>query len=405
MYRLGLYIIFSAIIGLVCHAEDKIDLQKIYNEAQGSASGARIKLDSLSSGNNIPEVLQNTERGIRNQAEELGRLPQAGEKEKEKIHKSEKGMCTKDGCNVSQVMSSKSINKREVELEKLGFRKDKDRFAEDNKGYLDKVEHNAKKYKDKFDAISGTYKDCKPTIHENSYKEKKECDEYYDVKYKNCPINQVVEIDPKYTYQCSKKRDEAIKTCYDEVVLIKCKESAECDNNGIILSTVDTNLQEQEFVYPRLYVGTPYWAPHFCTVDSTKYTTFEVKNVDKVQSFVLEKVRFDDYIMIKLNDNLVYHGPDSQPGEDRIELVRPGRRGTITTDGKNRKGCERATDWVLRPNIEMKQYLKEGVNRISITIATAGFGQGQLWIKTTQHCCKEWDIRRESKCTYDEVAQ
>jgi hypothetical protein len=391
----------------LCFADDAVDPKEAYKRAQEAAAGGISKLNEFARGGGGIEQFDEVLLGkgdIKNQAEDLGQLPIEGEKLKEDVKEKEEDIkCTIDGCNVANSMGSKALHERESQLEALGFRKDKDQFPEDNKGAIDKANYNAKKFRETFNAISGSYKDCKPIENSKNYKEETECDEYYDVKYKNCPISQVVEIDPKYTYQCSKKRNEAIKTCHDEIVSIKCKEDGECNNNGIILSTVNTNLQSQSYTYPNLYVGTPYWAPHDCTIDISKFTTFTVKNVKNVKSFVLERVLFDDYVMIKLNDKLVYHGPDSEVGEDRIELITPGRYGTITTNGHNRKDCERSTNWDRYPRKDLKEYLQEGENRISITIATAGHGRAEMWINTTQHCCKEWDIKRETKCNYEGV--
>lgn len=389
----------------LCFADDAVDLKEAYRLAQNAASSGFNKLNGITRGSGEIEKFDDLLLGkgeIKNQAEDLGHLPIAGEKLKEDVQEKEDDIkCTIDGCNVANAMGSKAMHERESKLEELGFRKDKDQFPEDNKGAIDKADYNAKQFKENFYVITGSYKDCKPQGHTKEHKEEAECDEYYDVKYKNCPISQVVEIDPKYTYQCSKKRNEAIKTCHDEIVSIKCKEDGECNNNGIILSTVNTNLQSQSYSYPNLYVGTPYWKPDVCTIDSSKFTTFEVKNVKNVKSFVLEKVLFDDYVMIKLNDTLVYHGPDSEPGENMIKLITPGRWGTITTNGHNKKSCERSTNWDKYPRKDLKEYLREGENRISITIATAGHGRAEMWINTTQHCCKEWDIKREIKCNYE----
>jgi hypothetical protein len=389
----------------LCFADDAVDPKEAYKRAQNIEVGGISKLDEIIRGSGGIEKFDDVLLGkgeIKNKAEDLGQLPLAGEKLKEDVKEKEEDIkCTIDGCNVANAMGSKALHERESRLESLGFSKDKDQFPEDNKGAIDKAHYNAKKFRETFDAISGSYKDCKPIENSRIHKEEIECDEYYDVKYKNCPISQVVEIDPKYTYQCTKKRSDAIKTCHDEIVSIQCKKDMECDNNGIILSTVNTNLQSQSYTYPTLYVGTPYWKPDACTIDSSKYTTFTVKNVKNVKNFILERVLFDDYVMIKLNDTLVYHGPDSEANEDRIELVTPGRWGTITTNGHNRKGCERSTNWDKYPRKDLKEYLKEGENRISIIIATAGHGRAEMWIRTTQHCCKEWNIKRETQCKYE----
>jgi hypothetical protein len=386
----------------------KQNLQSLYSESQNTAKlGNNVGTNSDRAHKLLLEVGEPS-----SMATELGNLPMLGlvakEGEESKSSQAREGAseeqllpkCTKAGCDISNIMSARSINERESKLESLGFKKDLEHFPDQNKGYIDTANHKAAEYRSKFDVISSEYKDCKSTL-EDSSTESVTCDQYYDIKYKMCPINQVVEIDPKYTYECSKKRNETIKTCHDEVVSIKCQKDGECDNNGIILDSVKTNLKEQSYKYPTLYVGTPFWKPNICSIDSSKYTTFTVKNLEKVQSVILERILFDDYVMVKINDKLVYHGPDSEPGEDRIELVVPGRWGVITTNGKNKKSCERSTNWDRRPNIDLKPFLKEGDNTISITIATAGHGNAQLWIKTTQHCCKAWEVIRETKCEYE----
>lgn len=403
--KLGLVCIVVTQAFLLVQAEDKPDLQQIYKQAQELAKNADPKLQSLAKGgegiDKIHDILQNKEGNANHQALELGNLPSAGEKAKEEAPNSVKPKCTLDDCNVASVMSTEAMVGREVKLEEMGFRKDEEGNAEDNKGYLDKARQNAKKYESQFDTISGSYKDCKPVDHEYQYKESTECDEYFDVKFKNCPVNQVVEIDPKYTYQCTKKSQDAIKTCHDEITSITCRKSSECNNGGIILSSVKTNLQSQTYDYPNLYVGTPNWAPYYCTKDDTKYTTFEVKNLSKIKEFILTRVRFDDHLLIKVNGTKVYLGPEDDG--DRLEVVDGSRQGAITTTGTNRRVCERSTNWDRHPNKDLKPLLKEGENTISITIVTAGHGNAQLWIKAVQHCCLEedWEIKRETICDYE----
>lgn len=406
--------IITLLIFLVCllnkpcladQKDNKFDAASLYKDAQAAAAKPQEEALSMQQGRSdgikaIHKILQNEEGNAKGKATELGSLPQEGERIRENTDSTALS-CNKEDCNVASVLGTKAVNRRDAKLESLGFTKDKESFPENSKGYLDQINRRAKEVAKNYDQITGTYKDCKPIEREFAFKETKECDEYYDVKYNNCPISQVVEIDPKYTYQCNKKRLDFIKTCHDEISSITCKKSEECDNGGIILSTVKTNLQNQSYHYPTLYVGTPYWEPWICSIDSSKYTTFEVKNLEKVKSFVLEQVRFDDYVMIKLNDHLVYHGPDSEAGEDRIELIRPGRYGVITTNGHNRKPCERSTHWHRTIQKDLKQYLKEGENTISVTIATAGHGMVEMKIRAKQHCCKDWDITWDKKCNYE----
>ncbi len=365
---------------------------QIYQRAQQFAVEAQTKTKNL----DLNQLANSDDTKVAS-AIELRDVTKRGSDAKEGQNTEIKS-CTKSGCDISQIMSAKSVNERSSRLEAIGFKKDSEHFPENNKGYIDASKSNIKEYGTKFNVISGEIKDCSTEI-TNTTQELISCDEYYDIKSSSCPISQVIEIDPKYTYQCSKKRDEVIKTCVDEVSA-KCMNVAECDNGGIILSSVKTDLKDQSYRYPTLYVGTPFWQPHNCAIDN-KYTTFTVKNKDKIKSFILERVLFDDYVMIKLNDQIIYHGPDSEPGEDRIVIVHGGRYGTITTNGRNRKGCERATNWDRYPQLELKQYLKEGENRLAITIATAGHGRAELWLRASQHCCNNWDISKNTVCKYE----
>ena len=335
-----------------------------------------------------------------NQAEEFGTLPQSGEKSREDIRDDDedKPRCTRDGCNVARVMSSTAVNERESQLEELGFRKDKEQMPEDNKGYIEKAEYNAKKYRDKYDAITGTYKDCKVKKHESGFKLKTECDEYYDVKYNNCAIDQVVEIDPKYTYQCTKKRDDAVKTCFDDIVSIKCKQQSDCDKGGIISASVTSDMKF-EYTKPDLTIGTiadGYWGGICQTYD--RVTEFEIKNKDKVKEFMLTEVGFDDHIWITLNGDTIYVGPY---GGEKVEVVN-----WRVENGKSRLACELKTNWHFgNLNIDLRSKLKEGKNTLFMRVIVSGNGEGWMKIKARQHCCRDedWEIKRETKCT-SEVA-
>ena len=399
---------------LFVYAEDKLDLQKIYDESQKTAQTLNPKLQELAKGGTgiekIHEVLQNKEGNANHQTTELGSLPIAGEKAKE--NDTEKASCTKAECNVSHLMSTEAMNKREAKLEEYGFRKDKEQFPEDNKGYIDKARHNAKKYETKFDAISGSYKDCKSKDHAYSYKESEECDEYYDVKYSNCPISQIVEIDPHYTYDCNKKREESIKTCHDEITSINCNKSSECDNGGIMAKSVQSDMK-WEYNFPTLTLGTiadNYWTGHCAIYDRT--TSFQVKNLSKITEFRIFEVGFDDYLWIKINGNTIYVGPD---GGDRVEMIdkvseersifgvrRNTRRG-VTTNGENLLGCERNTSWTRAVNIDLRPYLKEGENSIWMRVLVSGAGEGWMKISAKQHCCRDedWVVQREIICNYE----
>lgn len=397
------YIVLPLIVILSSFIEagalEEAEAKKIYEESKAAARNHQPSLKSLTKGaeeiDAINSALQSNEGAIKHQATELGSLPSEGEKAKE----STSGECTKEGCSVSGVMSVTTVNQREVKLEELGFRKDKDQFPENTKGYLDKVNHKVKEFSKGFDSISGTYKDCKPIEKEFSYKEKTTCDEYYDVKYNNCPITQVVEIDPKYTYQCSKKRIDAIKTCHDEITSITCKKAADCDNGGIIPTSVKSDMQFT-YNYPTLLVGAikdNNWCGDCKTVD--KVTEFEVRNKEKITEFLLTEAGYDDHLWVQLNGQTIYIG---SRGGDKLEIV---NRDTVSFGSGGHDKCERGRNWRFgNINKDLRPFLKEGKNVLFMRTIVAGCGEGWIKIRAKQHCCNDWDIKRETKCSLQEEA-
>jgi len=86
----------------------------------------------------------------------------------------------------------------------------------------------------------------------------------------------------------------------------------------------------------------------------TKYyanTFLNIVDVSKIQDFMLQYLRWDDIIQIKINDNIVY-------GYGNI----------------NARFCEYAVDFQTSPNINLKPYLKNGQNKIELVLGVAGMG-------------------------------
>ena len=284
------------------------------------------------------------------------------------------------------IFSQAATNARDAKLDdEYGFRKDQDKFTVDSKGYMDAAKHRIKDAASKFDFISGKYKQCESGDETTKYKAEEMCDEYFDVKISECLANQVVEIDPKYTYQCTKKREEREKVCTD-VVTAKCNnEGSNCNSGGIVMSSLNSDMQFT-YNYPELIIGTiadNYWSGS-CTVYD-RSTTFDIINLDKITEFSIKQVGFDDYMWIKVNGHTVYVGPD---GGDRIEVttekevhsfghIKWETENIGVTNGAGLRGCERMTNWVRNVDIDLKnlRYLHEGKNEIWIRVIVSGHGK------------------------------
>lgn len=396
-------------------ADDSQKLQEIYNSAKSTADSARHALNDLGVHgkgidqiNNILDPQSGTDPHKEGLAD-LKTLEEQGTQARNSKHAGD--ACTREDCNTSSVTSIKAMSERAAKLDALGFKKDSEQFPANTKGYMDTAKENIKKYS-KFDPITKSYKDCQSVTDLYTHKEKSECDEYYDEKHSNCPAIQAVEIDAKYTYRCTKKREDAIKTCYSEITSMKCKNSQECDNGGIIPGSVASDMK-WEYNYPTLTIGKTdglYWGGHCAIYDRS--TTFEIKNIKKLKEFKLVEMEFDDYLWVKVNGHTIFIGPHSG---DRLEVkewtakyfLLDIKHQGVTTNGHNTHACElygkggekRALD------IDLLPYLKEGQNEIWMRVIVSGGGKGWIKIRTLQHCCKEWEVIRKEQCSYEEGVQ
>lgn len=294
--------------------------------------------------------------------------------------------CTKDNCNVGHTFSSLASVQRQEELESQGFNKEQ--------SFLDKALKYSKN--NEFNFLNGKDLQCPSTTENLISKREETCDQFYDLKTSNCFPKQLVEIDPEYKYSCLKTRDEKIKTCIDEITDIKCKETQECDMGGIEKGTLASDMKF-EFNNGVLTIGTiadNYWGGYCAVYDRT--TTFKITHKDKIKEFNLFKVGFDDYMSIHINDHLIYVGPD---GGNKLEVGTKGKfKHKFVDNGSGHHGCERNTNWVKEPNVDLKPYLREGENTLRTRVIVAGAGEGWLQIRAKQNCCVNWDIKRETKC-------
>lgn len=226
-----------------------------------------------------------------------------------------------------------------------------------------------------------------------------------------------------------------------------------CDQGGIVPNTWEGDMATSfspdgsgNFILQFGTIADDYWRGWGTVFD--RNLKFEIKDVDLITRFALTKAAFDDWLMVKVNDHLVYVGPR---GGDRLEIhapspvletsasracqslgsswscqdrQRPGARdgGTLNvaryasctaapegwrcTPVDSRTGmvryCETcfsgpelSTSWNFDLNVDLKPYLRNGVNTIFMRTIVARGGEGAIQITTRQLCpptCRDtWD--------------
>ena len=290
----------------------------------------------------------------------------------------------------NELFSEEAMNKRQQKLDETGFNRN-------NKGFLDKALHTVKNADKEFDYLKSSTEVCTPTDETVTDSSIETCDQFYQLEEQTCFPKQVIEIDPKYHYQCSKKREVKEKTCFDSIKSIKCKNGAECDMGGIKPGSVASDMMFS-FENGILRLGKNQvnsWTGNDCDLfDRT--TTFRLKNLHLIKEFTLYYVRFDDYIEIFVNGHSVFAGPDGGKNLQK-ELSHHWYK---INNGHSRTWCERNTDWQRYVNIDLRHYLKEGENSIRMKVFVEGLGHGYMEIRAKQNCCSKWDIQREVKCEH-----
>ena len=176
-----------------------------------------------------------------------------------------------------------------------------------------------------------------------------------------------------------------------------------------------------------------------------RHLSFSLQDVKLITRFALTRAAFDDWLMVKVNDQLVYVGPR---GGDRLEIYSPlpvleaanqrscssywdetgsGWQCANTGDGSNAvsypsctamaggwsctpgdgqtgmvrhcadcfSGPELKTSWDLGLDIDLRPHLRNGSNQIFMRTIVAGRGEGAVQLTTRQLCprnCREqWD--------------
>lgn len=223
-----------------------------------------------------------------------------------------------------------------------------------------------------------------------------------------------------------------------------------CDQGGIVpnswagdMATSLTPDGSGNYILQFGTIANNYWSGWGAVYD--RHLSFSLQDVKLITRFALTRAAFDDWLMVKVNDQLVYVGPR---GGDRLEIYSPppvletsGQRSCTTywdeagsgwqcvdagsggnivsypsctavaggwsctpSDGQTGmvrycadcfSGPELKTSWDLGLDIDLRPHLRNGSNQIFMRTIVAGRGEGAVQLTTRQLCprnCREqWD--------------
>jgi hypothetical protein len=221
---------------------------------------------------------------------------------------------------------------------------------------------------------------------------------------KKSEIEKIEEIETVEDMIFEKKQCEMPKTISEcqKTLHLTCEANHECNFGGIVKDSVATDMKF-EFRNGVLTIGTiadNYWGGDCNAYD--RITKFELKNIDQIKDFKIIEVGFDDYLLVSINGHVVYVGPDDG---NKLEIIKKEQKMWLFThhvyfvnNGINDNACERMTNRQLTKNIDIKKYLKEGMNEIFMRTIVAGHGEGWIKIAANQHCCSSWKEEWREEC-------
>ncbi len=223
----------------------------------------------------------------------------------------------------------------------------------------------------------------------------------------------------KEVQQTCEEDEDQLFYCNRSIKDVQCASKINCGYNagGIEEGSVDTGI-DWDYSYPYLRLGskTPDssneedW--HFrcgsrtCCDKRSRSARLRIKDLNNVKKFILHKISYDDYALVKINGVTVHN----TLGGSYLDITR--RYWGSDRDGDNDRiissGVGSGPCWRLYPGNgfnhydyvgkDVKHYLREGVNEIEIELVFAQLGQVNVVFEAEQYCCKEWSDEWETDC-------
>jgi len=123
---------------------------------------------------------------------------------------------------------------------------------------------------------------------------------------------------------------------------------------GIVDSDIDYRFDDDSKELLVGSIGDNYWSGACTHYD--RHITLLIENSEKLKSFKIKEVGFDDWMGLSINNKVFYESPYQLP-----------------------PSCELGTSFIKYPNLEIRQDIKEGLNRLDMSVIVTGGGEG--WFK------------------------
>jgi len=194
------------------------------------------------------------------------------------------------------------------------------------------------------------------------------------------------------TFDC---QQDKYGTDYCPAGLSECSQEWDYEDGYSIAHTGKTVEKYQKIRIWTGRIGDNYWSGTCAHYTTSTY--FNITNLDDVIEFKLKRAKFDDWIKVTVNGEIIRVGPY---GGDRLNLVWKHGDNTYNTEKEcedaensrycfekvqytetNTGACELSTSWDQSLDIDAKPYLIEGTNVVRIDVIVSGGGEGYAYFE------------------------
>lgn len=250
---------------------------------------------------------------------------------------------------------------------------------------------------------------CKPTtVTIDAQYEERICSTFKEGERFLCKQKLIAEVKPHFNYRCNDVSGHNSTEKCSKILKMRCEAgSNNCAQSGIEPTSYDSDMKTTftplgggDYRISYGVIGDQYWGGGSFRTGNFYYRHLKIniKNKSLLTKFILSRVDWDDWIIIRINGHIVFKDAEI---EDRLEAVTsracpryglPNTKKSCLQIGPNKYAfAQHYKSWKANPNIDFKDYLQEGENDIFVTVVVSDGGEFYSeWI--TQMFCP-------AKCT------
>lgn len=234
----------------------------------------------------------------------------------------------------------------------------------------------------------------------------KHCSEYTGAELFLCEAALKVKVDPNWNYSCLETKYQNNQFECSKKLKVVCEQAPDCTTSGVEAGTLQGDMQvsftKDSGETHKLVFGS-IGDNYFSNGQYDRELYVKIKNLEKLSAFTLKRIEYDDWLVVKVNDTIVYSSYGNKMlYADFLRSKWKTSTPVFEEGGKRVGSAERNESWKKELNLDLRPYLKEGDNTIWTRTIVGGNGENALIFNVHQYCdpicteswedgCKEYE--------------